>query len=87
VDGPRGQDLDAAGNPFELEGEDQSDPNNLRPGDGGEPPAMTLEGEAGSSGTAQSPSEGGPVDATGETFPAPIDRWGILQRYFSPEGQ
>ena len=87
VDGPRGQNLDAAGDPFELEGESQSDPNNLRPGDGEEPPAMTLEGEEGNSGTAQSPSEGGPVDATGETFPAPIDRWGILQRYFSPEGQ
>jgi hypothetical protein len=85
VDGPRGKDLDAAGDPFELEGDNKASPNNLRPGSGEEPPAMTLEGEAGNSGKSTSPSQSGPVDATGETFPAPIDRWGILQRYFSSE--
>ena len=84
VDGPRGQELDAAGDPFALQGNENPDPNNLRPGDGSEPPAMTLEGDAGNSGAATSPSNGGPIDATGETSAPPMDRWGIVQRYFSP---
>lgn len=87
VDGPRGQDLDAAGDPFDLEGNEAPDPNNLRPGDGSEPPAMTLEGDSGNAGGATGPSQGGPIDATGETAPPPIDRWGILQRYFSPNAR
>ena len=87
VDGPGSQDLNPAGDPFALEGNEPPDPNNLRPGDGGEPPAMTLEGDTGNSGGATSPSKGGPIDATGETAAPPIDRWGILQRYFSPDAR
>lgn len=87
VDGPGSKDLDASGDPFALEGNEAPDPNNLRPGESGDPPAMTLEGDAGGAGGATGPAQGGPIDATGETAPAPIDRWGILQRYFSPEAR
>ena len=60
VDGPGSQALDPAGDPFALEGNEVPDPNNLRPGDGSEPPAMTLEGDAGSSGGATGPVPGRP---------------------------
>ncbi len=86
VDGPKGQGLDVDGDPFALQG-DEADPNNLRPGNGQEPPAMTLEGDASNSGGATSPSQGGPVDATGETTAPPMERWGIVQKYFSPESR
>ena len=78
------RDLGVQGNPFELEGSE--DPNNLtRPGSGDEPPAMTLEGNPGGAAGASAPSGGGPVDATGESNLAPVERWGIVQKYFSPE--
>ncbi len=85
VEGPLGQGLDAAGNPFEIQGNDNPDPNSTRPGDPQQPSALTLDTGPGTSGSASGPSTGGPVDATGESAAPPVGRWGIIQRYFSQD--
>ncbi|MEP6775659.1 MAG: hypothetical protein ABJA50_08695 [Chloroflexota bacterium] len=85
VEGPLGQGLDAAGNPFEIQGNDNPDPNSTRPGDPQQPSALTLDTGPGTSGGASGPSTGGPVDATGESAAPPVGRWGIIQRYFSQD--
>ena len=85
VEGPLGQGLDAAGNPFEIAGNNNPDPNGTRPGDPQQPSALTLDTGPGTSGSASNPSTGGPVDATGESAAPPVGRWGIIQRYFSQD--
>ena len=85
VEGPLGQGLDAAGNPFEIQGNDNPDPNGTRPGDPQQPSALTLDTGPGTSGSVSGPSTGGPVDATGESAAPPVGRWGIIQRYFSQD--
>ena len=85
MNGPTARDLGVQGNPFEIDS--NADPNAQRPGDPNNPPAMTLDGNPGGSGSASSPSSGGPVTANGETNNAPVDKWGIVQKYFSPDGQ
>lgn len=85
VEGPLGQGLDAAGNPFEIQGNNSPDPNGTLPGDPQQPSALTLDTGPGTSGGATGPSTGGPVDATGESAAPPIDRWGLIQRYFNQD--
>jgi hypothetical protein len=85
VEGPLGQGLDAAGNPFEIAGNDNPDPNGTRPGDPQQPGALTLDTNPGSAGSTTGPSSGGPVDAPGESAAPPVGRWGIIQRYFSQD--
>jgi hypothetical protein len=77
--------LDAAGNPFEIAGNDNPDPNGTRPGDPQQPGALTLDTNPGSAGSTTGPSSGGPVDAPGESAAPPVGRWGIIQRYFSQD--
>ena len=79
IEGPLGQGLDAAGNPFEIAGNDNPDPNGTRPGDPQQPSALTLDTGPGTSGSASGPSTGGPVDATGESAAPPVGRWGIYR--------
>ncbi|HST04081.1 MAG TPA: hypothetical protein VLQ48_05025 [Chloroflexia bacterium] len=85
VEGPPGQSLDVTGNPFEIAGNDNPDPNGTRPGDPQNPSALIPDTGSGSSGSANSPSSGGPVDAQGESTAPPVGRWGIIQRYFSQD--
>jgi len=67
-------------NPFELEG--KPDPNNIKPGDENDHPALTLGGGAGA-GQPTLPSSGSAVTAPGESNSLPVDRWRIIERYFS----
>jgi hypothetical protein len=73
---------DVKSNPFELEG--QGNPNNTKPVDNSENPALTLEG-TGSSGAASSPGSGSAVTTPGESNSLPVDRWSVIQRYFGHE--
>jgi hypothetical protein len=85
VTGPAdSRDLGVQGNPFELEG--RPDPNNRtptdQPPDANRRPGLTIEGDAGP-GEATPLEPGGPVTATGESNRLPVERWGVVQRYFS----
>jgi hypothetical protein len=71
--------IDAPGNPFELEG--QPDPNANRSGDE-ERPGLELDGGSGTSGGALPAQPGSTVDAPGENPGLPMDRWDIVRRYF-----
>jgi hypothetical protein len=75
--------LNVEGNPFELD--IQPDPNQSRPGDDGtERPALTLEGSSGTSSAAPA-TQGGQVTTPGENNSLPVERWQIIQKYFSPD--
>jgi hypothetical protein len=84
VGGPKDDsNLNVEGNPFEIES--NADPNNnSNPGDGEEPPGLTLEGGSGQ-GSALPARPGGTVDAPAENTGFPLDRWDIIRRYFSQE--
>jgi hypothetical protein len=66
-------------NPFELDG--NQNPNNTRPADKTDNPALTLEG-SGSSGVASSPGSGNALNTPGESNSPPVERWNLLERYF-----
>lgn len=70
-------DPNVAGNPFELEGQ----PDNGKPSKDNERPALTLEGSA-ASGQVAPVSPGSAVTTQGESNQLPVERWGIIQRYF-----
>ena len=70
---------DVKSNPFELDG--QGNPNNTRPVDKSDDPALTLEG-TGSSGAASAPGSGSTLNTPGESNDLPVDRWSVIQRYF-----
>lgn|GEM_PF-3196003 len=70
-------DPNVAGNPFEIEGM----PDQGRPSNDNERPALTLEGSA-ASGEAAPASPGNAVTAQGESNNMPVERWEIIQRYF-----
>ncbi|HEX9987566.1 MAG TPA: hypothetical protein VGE45_03705 [Chloroflexia bacterium] len=75
--------LNVEGNPFELD--IQPDPGPARPGDAGaERPALTLEGSSGTSSAAPA-TQGGQVTTPGENNSLPVERWQIIQKYFSPD--
>ncbi|MEO6457367.1 MAG: hypothetical protein ABIO92_03700 [Chloroflexia bacterium] len=81
VDGPKDSaDPNVEGNPFELENQ----PDQGKPSQDGERPALTLEGSAGASG-ASPVTPGGAVTAPGESNRLPVERWQIIQRYFGRE--
>ena len=81
VEGPKDStDPNVEGNPFELENR----PDQGKPSQDGERPALTLEGGAGSSG-ASPVKPGGAVTAPGESNRLPVERWQIIQRYFGRE--
>lgn len=84
VNGPPSARPDVGGNPFELQG--SGNPNNLHPGQGNSPPSMALDGNGGGSSGPTAPGQGGPVTANGETNSPPVERWGVVQKYFSPDG-
>ena len=73
------QKLDVGNNPFQIEG--QPRPGSTQPGDKNQPPGLSLERSAGAGG-AQAPSPGGASSASGESNRLPVERWGIVQRYF-----
>ncbi len=68
-----------AQNPFELEGQTPQQPT--RPSEGGQP-AVSFEGSGTSSGPAPvAPGSAGTLP--GENSRLPVERWGIVQRYFN----
>ena len=81
VEGPKDTtDPDVEGNPFELENQ----PDQGKPSQDGEKPALTLEGSSGSSG-ASPVAPGNAVTAPGESNRLPVERWQVIQRYFTRE--
>ena len=74
--------VNAPGNPFELEG--RLDPNANRSGDN-DRPGLELEGGSGTSGGALPARPGSASDTPGESTSLPLERWDIIRRYFSPE--
>ncbi|HYP18529.1 MAG TPA: hypothetical protein VEY08_00535, partial [Chloroflexia bacterium] len=75
--------LNVEGNPFELDV--QPDPGQSRPGaDNPDRPALTLEGSSGTSAAAPA-TQGGEVTTPGENNSLPVERWQIIQKYFSPD--
>ncbi len=81
ISGPKDTaDPNVEGNPFELENQ----PDQGKPSQDGERPALTLEGSAGSSG-ASPVAPGNAVSAPSESNSLPVERWQVIQRYFTRE--
>jgi len=73
------------GDPFELQGKgDPSQPNSGDPNSQNQP-GISLQGSTGDSSQALPPEQGGPVTAPSESNQVPVERWGIIQKYFSHE--
>ncbi len=68
-----------AQNPFELQGTQPQQAN--RPGDG-DHPALSLDG-SGSAGGTSPVAPGGASNVPGENSQIPVERWDVIQRYFS----
>lgn len=71
------------GNPFELQG--KGDPSQAVPGDPSNQPGLTLQGNSSDGSASLPPEQGGPVTAPGETNHVPVERWDVIQKYFSHE--
>jgi hypothetical protein len=77
--GPGGVNGGAA-NPFELEG--NNDPQGGNPSDGNQP-ALSVEGDGTQSNTAAPADQGTASNVPGENSRVPVERWDVVQRYFS----
>lgn len=78
--GPTGSGVQGgAANPFELQGSQPPQAN--RPGDS-DHPALSLEGSGSAGGTAPV-APGSASNVPGENSNIPVERWDVIQRYFS----
>lgn len=69
------------GNPFELQG--KGDPGQTGQGDPSGQPGISMQGSGSGSDGALPAQQGGVVTAPGESNNVPVERWGVIQRYFS----
>jgi hypothetical protein len=77
--GPGGVNGGAA-NPFELEG--NKDPQGGNPSDGNQP-ALSVEGDGQQSSATAPADQGSASNVPGESGRVPVERWDVVQRYFS----
>jgi hypothetical protein len=69
-----------ASNPFELEG--NKDPKGGNPSDGSQP-ALSVEGDGQQANSAAPADQGTASNVPGENSRLPVERWDVVQRYFS----